>query len=110
MTTNAPKTMRIDDVEYVRADSVETRPSGNRKVIVSDRAYIYAGDVIVDEKTGIYTLSRAVNVFRFDGIGLDGVLANPKSEKAVLKKWPTDVDIPFGSILHMFPVSDDWGL
>lgn len=112
MTTNAPKTMRIDDVEYVRADSVDVRPAGNRKLIVSDRAYIYAGDVEVKTENGncIYVLTRAVNLFRFNSIGLDGAIANPKSDKVTIKKMPVPVEIPFGSILHMFPVSDDWGL
>lgn len=100
--------MVIDGVEFVRADSVTPRATGNRKVVVADRGYIYAGDVEI--KNGIYILSNAVNLFRFSSIGLDGAIANPKSDKVVIKKLTTPVEIPFGSILHMFPVSDDWGM
>ena len=100
--------MVIDGVEFIRADSVTKRAPGNRKVIVADRGYIYAGDVEV--KGDIYILSNAVNLFRFNSIGLDGAIANPKSDKIVIKKLSTQVEIPFGAILHMFPVSDDWGL
>lgn len=104
-----PKTLKIDEVEYVRADSVPAlRPNGNRAVVVVDRGWIFAGDVT--EKNGRVRLDRAVWVFRWESIGFDGVLANPKSNKATIKPLRDPVDIPSGAEVFRIPVADDWGL
>jgi hypothetical protein len=103
--TNQPKTMEINGVKYVRAD--QPKP-GKRAVIVVDRGWIYAGDVT--EENGRIYLDRAVWVFRWESIGFDGVLADPKSKKATIKPIPNRVDIPAASEVFRVPVADDWGL
>ncbi len=107
MTT--PKTIRIDNEEYVRAKDVPTpQPNGNRAVVVVDRGWIWAGDVT--EENGRIYLDRVVWVFRWESVGFDGVLADPKSSKVTIKPVPNRVDIPRAAEVFRVPVSDDWGL
>lgn len=102
-----PETIKIDDVEYVRSDTVSAPIKGNRAVVVVDRGWIFAGDV--ERKDGRLFITRAVWVFRWESIGLDGVLKDPKSTKAVIRKLP-DVNLPADAEICCFPVIDDWGL
>lgn len=97
--------IEINGVQYVRADA---RHSGKRAVIVVDRGWIYAGDV--SEENGRIYLDRAVWVFRWESIGFDGVLANPKSPKVTIRPIQSRVDIPLASEVFRVPVADDWGL
>lgn len=94
----------IDGVEYEPA----RLRTGNRAVVVVDRGWVWAGDVTEHENKIV--LSNVVWLFRWESIGFDGVLANPKSEKASLKKIENNVEIPNGSIIFRVPVADDWGL
>ncbi len=99
-------TIKIDDVTYVREDLVQK--TGTRAVIVVDRGWIFAGDVTRED--GRIKLSRAVWVFKWESVGFDGVIANPKSSKATIKRMPNGVDIPEGAEIFCTPVADDWGL
>jgi len=102
-----PETIKIDEVEYVRKDSVSPPPVGNRAVMVVDRGWIFAGDV--KRENGRIFISRAVHVFRWESIGFDGMIANPKSNKVTLRKI-SDVEIPEGAEIFCVPVAEDWGL
>jgi len=102
------ETISINGVDYVRADSVQPAPTGNRAVIVVDRGWIFAGDVT--RENGRIKLSRSVWVFRWESIGFDGLIANPKSDKAFIKPLPQGVDIPQNAEVFCVPVADDWGL
>lgn len=97
------KTVIVDGVTYV-----QQTPNGNRCVVVVDRGWIFAGDVT--DKDGRIRISNAVWVFRWESIGFDGVLKNPKSNKVTLKKLEHDVDLPVDAEVFRIPVSDDWGL
>ena len=98
-------TIKINDVEYIRADSIT--PTGTRAVIVVDRGWIFAGNVV--RENGRIRLSNALHVFKWESIGFDGVIANPKSSKVTLRTI-ADVDIPEGAEIFCIPVADDWGL
>ena len=99
------QSIEINGVKYVREDA---KPSGNRAVVVVDRGWIFAGDVT--RKNGRITLTTAVHVVRWESIGFDGMLANPKSSKVTLKALTNTVEIPEGSEIFSIPVSDDWGI
>ena len=103
------ETIAINGVDYVRADQV-SQPAikGNRAVIVVDRGWIFAGDVTRENKR--IKLSRAVWVFRWESIGFDGVIANPKSSEATIKPMSNGLDIPEGAEIFCVPVADDWGM
>lgn len=99
------KTIIVDGVEFVEKASI---PLGNRAVVVVDRGWIFAGDVSRDN--GRIFLSRAVHVFRWESIGFDGMIANPKSSKVILRALSNVVEIPCGAEVFSVPVSDDWGI
>lgn len=101
-----PETLKIDDVEYVRKDSVSVKPNGNRAVIVVDRGWIFAGDVT--RENGRIKLARAIHVLRWESIGFDGMISNPRSNKVTLKPL-ADVDMPQDAEIFSIPVSDNWG-
>lgn len=105
MNTN---TISINGIDYVRADAVQPTAPGTRAVVVVDRGWIFAGDVT--RENGRIKLSRAVWVFRWEAIGFDGVVADPKSTQATIKPMPQGVDIPEGAEIFCVPVADDWGL
>lgn len=99
--------IKINDVEYIRRDL--TSPIvGNRAIIVVDRGWIFAGDVI--RENGRIKLSRAVHVFRWEEIGFDGMVANPKSPKVTLRQLSNNVDMPESAEIFSIPVIDNWGL
>lgn len=104
---STPKTIRIDNVEYIPADSVDPRPTGNRAVMVLDRGWIYAGDV--ERRDGRIYLTRVVWVFRWESIGFDGVVDNPSSKKVHLRPMKP-LDFPADVELFCVPVHDSWGL
>lgn len=77
------------------------------KNVVIDRGWIFAGDL--SEENGRLRLSRVVWLFRWESIGLDGVISNPKSSKVTLKPYP-NIDIPSDCEIFRVPVSEDWGI
>ena len=96
------KSIEIDGVKYAPVQA-----NGKRAVVVVDRGWIFAGDV--EEKDGRILLKRALHVFRWDSIGFDGMIADPKNSKVKLKPI-SDVDLPCGSEIFCVPVGDEWGL
>ena len=103
MTT--PTTIQIDNVSYVRADSIKAAPTGNRAIIVVDRGWIFAGDV--KRENGFITLTRALHVFKWESVGFAGMIENTK--KADLRPI-ADVQIPEGAEIFAVPVHESWGL
>jgi hypothetical protein len=103
-----PTSIKIGNVEYIRADSVQQKPSGNRAVVVVDRGWVFAGDI--ERAGGRITLTRAVWVLRWESIGFDGVLRDPKSTKVQIRKLGAPVDLPEASEIFCVPVAADWGL
>ena len=97
------KTIVVDGVTYA-----PVQPNGNRAVVVVDRGWVFAGDVT--EKDGRIRLDRAVWVFRWESVGFDGVIANPRSSKVTLKPMANPVDLPCDAEIFRVPVSSDWGL
>jgi hypothetical protein len=97
------KTVIIDGIRYI-----EEQPRGHRAVIVVDRGWIFAGDVT--EANGRIRLDRAVWLLRWESIGFDGVIANPKSDKVKLCELAGPVDLPADAEIFRVPVADDWGL
>ena len=96
--------LTIDGTEHVRADS---RPAGNRAVVVVDRGWIFAGDVT--EENGRIRLSRAVWLFRWTGgQGFAEVIADPSRDTDIRKI--ADVDLPADAEIFRVPVASDWGL
>ena len=90
-------------------DYAPVKPAtGTRAVIVVDRGWIFAGDVT--RENGRIKIDRAVHVLKWESIGFNGVIANPKSAKVTLNTMPNGVDLPEGAEIFCVPVADDWGL
>lgn len=102
---NAIETIKINEIEYVRADSIQSKPVGNRAIIVVDRGWIFAGDVT--RENGRIKLSRALHVFKWESVGFSGIIEN--TSKADLRKI-ADVDIPEDSEIFSVPVHESWGM
>lgn len=98
----------MDRIELNGKTYVAEKPATCRAVVVVDRGWIFAGDV--HEENGRIRLTRAVWVFRWESIGFDGVIADPKSSKVVLKTMPSYVDIPSDAEVFRIPVDSEWGL
>lgn len=104
-----PKTIIIDDEKYVReSDVLKIPPNGNRKVVVIDRGWIFAGDV--ELQGDMYKLTRAVHVFCWDSIGYSRMLVDWRSDKVDIRQCEHDVEVPKGSVIFFSPVEDTWGL
>jgi len=75
------KTITIDDIEYVRKDSVEqVIEIGDKRIIVADRGWVFIGSC-VDNIDGSVTISNAKNIRRWGtkkGLGelVNGPLTN----------------------------------
>lgn len=95
----------LNGIEYT---PITPAPAGTRAVIVVDRGWIFAGDAT--RENGRIVLTNAVWVYRWESIGFDGMLANPKNPKVTIKPMPNGVDIPAGSEVFCVPVGDGWGL
>lgn len=95
----------VNGERYVKAS---TKPSGTRAVVVVDRGWIWAGDVVQED--GFIRLENAVWVFRWEEIGFNGVIDNPKSDRVDLRRMDNPVEIPNGSVIFRIPVTDNWGL
>lgn len=102
-----PNEITIDGVAFCRKDSVPSPVTGNRAVVVVDRGWIFAGNV--EEKNGRIYLHDAVWVFRWESIGFDGMIADPKSSKVTLKKLNKTVDVPSDSEIFRIAVPENWG-
>ncbi len=105
--------LTLNGVKFIREDLILTEdgepiPQLGRAVVVVDRGWIFAGDVTV--KDGFIHLDRAVWVFRWESIGFDGVIENPKDKKVTLKPMKNRVTIPVGAEIFRVPVAKDWGL
>ena len=100
------ETVTINGIDYVRADQAQqTKPNGNRAIIVVDRGWIFAGDVT--RENGRIRLSRALHVFKWESVGFAGMIEN--TAKADLRPI-ADVDIPEDAEIFCVPVSENWGL
>ena len=106
-TTASLSTIEINGVTYAPIGSgSNTLPAGNRMVVVVDRGWIVAGDVSTDEVTKELIVSNAIHVFRWESIGFDGVLKDPKSSKVTLKTLPYPVKVPSTSVIFTVPVPE----
>jgi hypothetical protein len=100
--------ININGIDYIPASDATPRITGNRAVVVVDRGWIFAGDVT--RENGRIRLDRALHVFRWEAIGFDGVIANPKSPNVTIKPVLNGVDLPEGAEIFCVPVDDQWGL
>lgn len=101
MNASVPEKVVVDGVVYTQ------QKTGNRAVVVVDRGWIFAGDVIEDG--GRIKLARAVWVFRWESVGFAKVIEDPRASGADLRRI-ADVDLPADAEIFRVAVAPEWGL
>jgi len=101
-----PETISINDVQYVRADSVAQTPDGQRNIVILDKGFIFEG-VLSGDGDGYYKLSDAVNVRMWKQGGTGGMLRSAKESNATLDKC-ADIEWKAGSEIFMVPTPKGW--
>ena len=109
---NEPNTMMINDIEYVRKDSIVTRDDikGSLFIVVLQRGFVAVGYRSVLEN-GDYILRQAAHI-RVWGTtkGLGEIAEGGPTEKTVLDKCPPIEYHPLTAIMHIRCKEDKWKL
>lgn len=85
-----PTTIRIDNVEYVRADSVAPR-EGDIKIVVLDRGFVYIGCVKIDGDFVVITGAKNIRAWGTSkGLGelVNGPLSSTKLDSVGTVRAP----------------------
>ena len=85
-----PETLMIDDVQYVRADSVK-RTEGEIKIVVLDRGFVYVGAVKMDGDFVVITGAKNIRVWGTSkGLGelVNGPLSGTKLDQVGTVRAP----------------------
>lgn len=105
-----PNTLKIDDVEYVRADSVNSRNmvEGDVYIVVLQRGFVAVGHRATLEN-GDYVLRDAAHI-RVWGTtkGLGEIAENGPTSKTILDKCPPIEFHPLTAIMHIKCVEGKW--
>lgn len=101
-----PNTIKIDEVEYVRADSVHISPT-TKQILVLQRGWIVVGDV---EKTEAEVKINNCSVIRIWGTskGLGEIAENGPTDKTKLDKCPPVIVHPLSVVLYMNVNEEKW--
>jgi len=105
-----PKTIKIDDQEYIRADEVEGATGGDRCVVVLDRGWVFVGDIEAtydDYGNQIWRLSRCSNVRKWSSGGFGGMIKDPKGCGVVLDPCGP-IEFSDTAVILRAPVAGDW--
>ena len=87
----APSSIKIDEVEYVRKDSIQDN-DGEIKIVVLDRGFVYVGQVLQEDD--FYVIKNAKNIRQWGttkGLGelVSGPLANTKLDNVGTVRAPS---------------------
>lgn len=85
-----PESIMIDDVKYVRADSVKDT-DGDIKIVVLDRGFVYVGNVAIDIDFVIIKNAKNIRVWgTTKGLGelVSGPLSNTKLDSVGTVRAP----------------------
>jgi hypothetical protein len=96
----APTTIKIDNIEYVRADAVAPR-EGDVKIVVLDRGFVYVGGVKIDGDFVVITGAKNLRVWGTTK-GL-GELVNGPLKNTVLDSVGT-VRAPIRALISLIDV------
>ena len=101
-----PKTLMIDDVEYVRADSVDVKET-KKQIVVLQRGWIVVGDV---EKTETEVKINNCAVIRTWGTskGLGEIAENGATSNTKLDRCPPVAVHPMTVVLYMNVNEERW--
>jgi len=98
------KTIKLDDVEYVRADQLPAPVEGNREIVVADNGWVFVGDVTPAD--GAIRIENCYNVRRWEG-GFGLLTADPEKAKVKLDACRS-LKVPNTRVVFRVPVPDGW--
>jgi hypothetical protein len=75
-----PETIKIDDVEYVRANS-KPDTAGDVKIVVLDRGFVYVGRVAIEGEVAVIRNAKNIRVWGTTK-GLGELVNGPTSKTA----------------------------
>ena len=99
---NKPTTITIDEVKYVRADSVSVEPTTGREVVVCGNGWIFHGEIAKEQPADGLRLLNASNVRSWSKVGFGGMLNRKDGHNTKLDKCGTCVLL---NVLSRHPVS-----
>ena len=101
-----PSTLKIDDVEYIRADSVNVAPT-TKQIVVLQRGWIVVGDV---SKTEAEVSINNCSIIRVWGTskGLGEIAEGGPTDKTKLDSCPPVVVHPLSVVLFMSVNESNW--
>lgn len=100
-----PKTIKIDNVGYVRKDDVKVN-EGPIKIAVLDRGFVYIGHVEMDEKAGFVHLTGAKNIRVWGTKNGLGELVNGPLLDTTLDSVGT-VHVPLRAVISLIDVNQE---
>ena len=102
-----PQKITIDEVEYVRADSVDVKPT-KKQIVVLQRGWIVIGDV---SKTETEITINNCSVIRVWGTtkGLGEIAQNGPTSNTKLDPCPPVSMHPLTVVMYMNVNEDKWG-
>ncbi len=102
-----PNSTTLDEVEYVRADSVGFTDT-TKQIVVLQRGWVVIGDV---EKTETEVRINNASVIRVWGTskGLGEIAEGGKTSKTILDPCPPLVVHPLSVVLYMNVNMEKWG-
>ena len=101
-----PKTMQINNVEYIRKDEADFKPT-KKQIVVLQRGWVVVGDV---EKTDLEVNIKNCSVIRIWGTsnGLGEIAENGPLPKTKLDKCP-DISVhPLSVVMFMNVNESKW--
>lgn len=101
-----PETITIDDTKYVRADSVNVKPT-KKQIVVLQRGWVVIGDVA---KTETEVTINNCSVIRTWGTskGLGEIALNGATEKTKLDPCPPVTVHPLTVVMYMNINQEKW--
>ncbi len=100
------ETITLDDVEYVRKDSCESK-STTKQIVVLQRGHVVVGDVL---RTDADVSIKNCSVIRVWGTsrGLGEIAENGPTDKTKLDKCPDIFVHPLSVVLYMNTNKSNW--
>lgn len=103
------ETIQLNDIQYVRADSVaSTKPHGDYVIIRSDRAGVFAGHLVEhDRATQHVVIEEARRLWTWIGASLSEVAQKGAIEPASCKYSVTVATQTIGTVIEVIPATDE---
>jgi hypothetical protein len=99
MSDTSIETIKINGVDYVRADSVNTAvPLSQKRIVIADRGWVFVGDC-QDHEDGTVTITNCKNIRRWGTTaGLGELVNGPIAGKTMADQYGTVRALPIAQI------------